>query len=169
MAEITKERLLAAMENARSAKPPEQGFWDRPAEFGDPRVPAYRQGVREAVEIIRLDLLGETHEARAASNQLGPFNEKETSRHAALDNYPRSGSQRHRVLLSIATSSATRNELGRRLNLSTDSVRPRVWELMNGGFVEESGLTRITELKSQAAVLRVTQKGRKQIEEHRRL
>ena len=75
--------------------------------------------------------------------QLGPFQrDSETSRHAAIANYPRSGTQRARVLLLIAQGPHTDNELVDLTGLSPSSVRPRRVELVEAGLVEDSGQRR---------------------------
>lgn len=100
------------------------------------------------------------------AKQLGPFvRGSETSRKAALANYPRQGSQRQKVLLQVAFMSGTRergvtrDELADRLGMSPNSVRPRVAELVEGGWVRESGRTRKTPLGRDAAVLEMTEVG----------
>lgn len=93
-----------------------------------------------------------------ASN-LGPLGSTETSRKAALDNYPRSGTQRHRVLMALYVASRTRQEIAKATDLPDNSVRPRVKELMTGGWVETTGETRVTETGSDADVLKLTMKG----------
>lgn len=46
----------AALSNADSAAPPSEGFWDKPRDGESGLESAYRQGVREAVKVARLDL-----------------------------------------------------------------------------------------------------------------
>lgn len=97
------------------------------------------------------------------ANALGAFQrESETSRQAALDNYPRSGKQRHRVLLAIARAGEygrTREELAAELHLPDNSVRPRVRELIEGGWVRATERTRTTVTRSKSEVLALTPKG----------
>lgn len=95
---------------------------------------------------------------------LGPFSkDSETSRQAALQNYPKSGTQRHKVLVAIGRSGAygrTRDELASELGLPDSGTDARVWELLRGGFVREDGdRTRETQAKAQASVLVLTDKG----------
>jgi hypothetical protein len=93
-------------------------------------------------------------------NRLGPFQrDSETSREAALDNYPRSGTQRRRVLDAIVTADDgyTREELSVDLHLPLNSVHPRVVELVNAGLVVASSKTRTTSTGSRAAVLMAVQ------------
>jgi predicted ArsR family transcriptional regulator len=100
------------------------------------------------------------------ANALGPFQRhSQTSRSAALDNFPRSGSQRKLVLLYLLDHPATREEVGHALRLGGSSVRPRVAELVEGGWVEDYRIagelvTRRTASGSQAIVLRATPKAR---------
>lgn len=90
-------------------------------------------------------------------DQLGPFQRhSETSRRAAIDNYPRSGTQRHRVYQAIVAAGEdgyTREELSVTLRLPLNSVLPRVAELKAAGLVIESGRQRTTSTGSRAAVL----------------
>lgn len=95
-------------------------------------------------------------------NKLGPFaREQDTSRKAALANYPRSGSQRERILYRIvkqALNGQTRAEL-ETLGLVGDAIRPRVLELIEGGWIKETEVTRKTQLGNDAVVLVATDKG----------
>lgn len=91
------------------------------------------------------------------ASELGPFaRDSKTSRQAALDTYPRQGSQRERILSSLAEAPATRDELVIRLRLRGNTVRPRVRELIQGGWVVETEQTRKTATGSEASVLRIT-------------
>lgn len=94
--------------------------------------------------------------------QLGPFQaHSDTSRKAALDNYPRQGSQRWRVLEALELRrerGGTRDELAEELSLPPNSVRPRLVELMQGGWVTGTDRTRPTATGSEAEVLVVTEK-----------
>lgn len=70
---------------------------------------------------------------------------KETSRLAALHVAPRSGSQRERVLVALRRAGKkgmTDDELSHELRLSPNSVRPRRLELVEGGWVYDSGVRR---------------------------
>lgn len=94
-------------------------------------------------------------EPRLFDNELGAFQRhSETSRRGALTNYPKSGTQRARVLLAIASGPHTDNELCDVLGLSGSSVRPRRVELVSGGLVEDSGVRR-----SGSVVWRTTDAG----------
>ena len=75
----------------------------------------------------------------AAKNKLGGF-KSETGRQAALDNYPRSGSQRWQVLQAVAgRGPITSVEIAREEGMHLPSVKPRLTELRQGGFVEKRG------------------------------
>lgn len=79
-----------------------------------------------------------------------------TSFQAAVDNLPRAGTQKARVLEQLAArpgEGATRPELALLLNLSENAVRPRVVELIEVGLIEETEQTRRTRSGSQATVL----------------
>lgn len=92
-------------------------------------------------------------------NQLGPYGDSTTSQQAALSNFPRSGSQRHRVLwayIRAGSKGCTRDELSASLHLPDSSIDPRVWELKNSGWIKPNGKQRITRAQSQAEVLILT-------------
>jgi hypothetical protein len=99
-------------------------------------------------------------------NRLGPFQRhSESSRKAASDNYPRSGSQRERILKLLLEQPRTREELELAAQLRGSSVRPRIVELMEAGWVQElrdhNGLVeRATTSGSMAVVLCATPKAR---------
>lgn len=90
-------------------------------------------------------------------NKLGPFTKKsDTSRRAALKNYPKSGSQRWRVLRAIRDSGEqgmTRDELAHFLQLPDSSVDGRVWELKQGDWAIDSEQTRTTQSGGEAHAL----------------
>lgn len=70
-------------------------------------------------------------------------NPARTSAQAARRVMPRTGTQRARVLAYIVESGdATDFEIARDVELSSNSVRPRRGELIEGGFLEDSGKTR---------------------------
>lgn len=102
----------------------------------------------------------------SGADSLGPFTaDSETSRQAALNNYPRSGTQRWKVLTTIVASGGkTRDQLAEDLHLPDSSVDARVWELKQGGFVEESSRRARTRAAAEAAVLVATKKGREEVE-----
>ena len=93
---------------------------------------------------------------------MGPFGRtSDTSRQAALENYPRAGSQRERVLTSVLRAGQhgrTRDELEQATGLLMQAVTPRVWELVKGGWLIETDRTRTTRHGEAAAVLVATLK-----------
>lgn len=96
------------------------------------------------------------------ADSLGGFGSKsEASRKAAIDNYPRSGSQRYRVLAQIVhTGGRIRDQLAVELDMPTQSCTARVTELIEGGWAEETAEHRRTRNGSEAAVVVATEKGR---------
>lgn len=107
--------------------------------------------------------------------QLGPFvRDSETSRQAALANYPRAGSQRRLILDAFATGKGrahgfTREELARWTGLPDNSIRPRVGELIAGGWIGQGSkdgapATRPTALGNDSEVLMLTAAGLARIE-----
>jgi len=51
------ESIPSVLETAAAAIPPsEEAFWDQPNRGETPQEAAYRQGVREAIRIIEIDL-----------------------------------------------------------------------------------------------------------------
>lgn len=97
-------------------------------------------------------------------NVMGPFQaHSKTSRQAAIDNYPRQGSQREKVLryvVGCGDSGATREEIAADMAMTESSVRPRIVELLDGGYVKASGRTRKTARKNAAEILVATDHGR---------
>ena len=67
-----------------------------------------------------------------------------TSQEAAAFVLPRSGTQRWRVLMALAAAPATDEELVERLGIGANSERPRRLELVEQGWVENSGQVRET-------------------------
>lgn len=119
--------------------------------------------------------------ADLSEKQLGPFvSTSETSRRAALANYPKQGTQRQRLvelmyarhlsavqergraLWDVAKfelrAGSTRFELGDFMRMPTNTVGPRVKELIVGGWVRESEQVRETPFGREAAVLVLTEK-----------
>lgn len=96
----------------------------------------------------------------------GPYQKHSaTSRAAALHNAPKSGTQRQRVLAYLVDRGdhgATRQEIAAALNMSDDSVRPRVVELIEGGWALASQTTRRTRLGEEAEVLVATLRARQE-------
>jgi hypothetical protein len=93
-------------------------------------------------------------------NRLGGFTrDSETSRQAAIGNYPRSGNQRHKVLLCVfkqGQHGATFDEV-RELTGIYSSDR-RFSELVEGGWLERTERTRRTGRGEEAVVCITSQK-----------
>jgi Helix-turn-helix domain len=128
--------------------------------------------VRGAIEAIDTTPVfdGDKVERDPSSKQMGKFARgSETSRKAALANYPRAGSQRARILEHVLASGGagrTREELEDRLGLTGNTVRPRVRELIDGGWlrVRKDGgtpVTRRTTLGNASEVLEATERAAK--------
>lgn len=151
-----------------------------------PEVAVYHRHVARQLEEIGVDYGEEFVVVKASEfnkqpaltdSQLGPFaKDSETSRQAAIDNYPRAGSQKHKILTTFAaqipkTDGAgnllttrhgyTRDDLERLTHLSGNTIRPRVKELIQGGYLEETEETRPTQLGSEATVLQITEDGKR--------
>jgi hypothetical protein len=127
-------------------------------EAGEPKTSEVISSSVEHVETIGEDL------SDIEARKLGPFvTRSATSRKAALDNYPRQGSQRDRIVRALRTSVSTREELSLRLNLSENTIRPRVKELLDGGWIEPmtrdgEPVTHKTTRGSDAVVLKASAK-----------
>lgn len=143
------EALYAQGEDARAAGLPPLAA-----------LQAVKDGYSSAAadEALRLDDPAETR-------SLGPFvRDSDTSRKAALDAYPRQGSQRARIIGSLSyAGDATRDELMLRTGLGHSSVGPRVKELIEGGWVQETDHTRKTSRGSEAVLLTLTYKAREEL------
>ena len=93
------------------------------------------------------------------ATSLPPFaRNSETSRQAAIDKYDAetAGSQReliYRLIRFMGARGATREEIQDKLELSGDTVRPRVCELLKAGLIKLAGMTRKTKCGKQAEVL----------------
>lgn len=105
------------------------------------------------------------------ANRIGKFSDPEasgapvTQRKAAILVYPRSGTYRIGVLRAIAKADAhgaTDEELYQATGWDENTVRPRRNELMNDGWVEDSGRTRRTPSGKDAVVWVLTEQGHKQ-------
>jgi hypothetical protein len=96
---------------------------------------------------------------------LGPFGKGgDTSRRAAINAYPKSGTQRWQVFLEIAKAYShrfglTRNECSVRLGIPDSSADARVLELRQGGWIQETERTRQTENGQEARILEPTPAG----------
>lgn len=84
----------------------------------------------------------------------------DTEQKAAFAVFPRSGSQRLRVLFAIAYSGDGLNdgEIEHETGIARPSVNPRRRELVYGGWVEDSGRRRPTGAGGEGAVWVLTEK-----------
>ena len=88
---------------------------------------------------------------------IAPDNGTKTSREAAVAILPHADTQRAEILAVIAASDAglTRENIEDRTTMPGNSIRPRIWELVAAGLVEEvPGIYRFTRSGRRAAVLR---------------
>lgn len=91
--------------------------------------------------------------------RMGSFvRDSSTSRQAALDAYPRQDSARRRVIEALARGPLTRDELASVLSMPANTVRPRVAELVEGGWIVSTDSTRKTKTGSNAEVLELSAK-----------
>jgi hypothetical protein len=103
-----------------------------------------------------------------SANRIGKFHAPEhgapdTQRRAAIETYPTSGKSRWRVLCEIAMAGengCTTHEVALSLDKPYQGVNARRNELMNDGFIEDSGRTRRTVFNRDAAVYVLTDGGR---------
>lgn len=88
-------------------------------------------------------------------------NQKATSAAAARLVFPKSGTQRHEVFCYIARhGGATDEEIQMGIGIGPNSERPRRGELVDGGFVKDSGITRCQATTGNDAIVWVlTAKG----------
>lgn len=85
-----------------------------------------------------------------------PHNGTPTSK-AAAEAKGNAATERELVYRALAQAvEATREELETLTRLSGNSLRPRIYELVKAGRVEETGATRPTTSGRRAAILRVT-------------
>ncbi len=129
----------------------------------------YAEHLEATIEELRADL-AQTERGNikeVGGKALGGFaRDSKTSRKAALENYPRSGSQRWRILNHIGNQGdegRTRQEVAEDLGMAIQSATGRITELVQGGWVRADGdRTRKTPQKSDAEVLILTEKGRRE-------
>jgi len=82
---------------------------------------------------------------------------------SAVAAYPATGTARRRVLDAIAQAGErgrTDEELQDELNMNPSTERPRRIELVEGGWIEDSGTTRQTDAHRDAVVWALTERGR---------
>lgn len=93
-------------------------------------------------------------------NRLGGFTrDSEESRKAAIGNYPKSGNQRHRIMLYVfkqGPHGATFDECRNQLDIYSSDRR--ISELVDGGWLERTGRARRTSHGEDASVVVATTK-----------
>lgn len=129
----------------------------------------------EAIDVAPV-VDGDKSELNPAAAQLGKFARRsETSRKGALKNYPKSGSQRDKILRAIMENGAvgcTRQQVGAKCYLPPNVATPRCLELLEGGWIEvktnDAGeaVTRKTVSGAEAEVLVATRKAAKYAHRH---
>lgn len=109
----------------------------------------------------QLDLLSDPDK-----NKIGKFQRPdvaaETQRIAAIEVHPISGKKRRIVLDAIAARGnygMTDEEMQRELQMNPSTQRPRRVELVEGGWVEDSGRRRVTRSRRSAVVWVLTAAG----------
>lgn len=143
------------------------------ARFGGPRPESCSNCGKPIVAVV-VGQLPELSDPDA--KQLGSFaRNSETSRQAALAVYPRQGTDRWKILylLDLASKSGmpghTRDEMARHVGLPGNTVRPRVRELMDGGWIEQARdedgklIRRLSDAGHPADVVRLTTLAREAI------
>lgn len=118
-------------------------FWPNDAE---PEI-VYRKPPRSRA----VDLM-ERARRIAENSTIVASNAQETSIIAAEAALPKSGTQRRRVYDAIRVCGRTDEELSTLLGLPENSIRPRRTELVQDGFILDSGLTRPTRHGNPAIV-----------------
>lgn len=124
------------------------GAWHRGASLLPPTTASLFDGAAEPVSPAE-NAPGKAH--RTA---------RDTERKAAREIAPRTGTSRAKVLFSIDALPQTDDELQRRLSMNPNTQRPRRVELVEGGYIEDSGERRKTASNSDAIVWQVTASGR---------
>ena len=92
-----------------------------------------------------------------------PGGAAETQRLAAIEAYPATGTWRRRVLNAITAAGArgsTDEELQDLLRLNPSTQRPRRVELVEGGWIEDSGRRRRTRSGRDAVVWTLSERAR---------
>ena len=128
-----------------------------------------KHGVQYRVEEVKY--------ADPSANGSAPFvKDSATSKKAAKLVFPRTGTQRYRVLMAIADSGdrgMTRDEIWKLMQAShkkmaEGALDARVWELgpKNLGYVEPNGKLRATPSGASAEVLVVSAAGKAAIRQH---
>lgn len=118
--------------------------------------------------LIARDLIAEFDTlSNAREDSVGKFSRTSlTSKQSAMAIKPRTGTLRRRVLDVIGFSGErglTRDEIAEICHMSPNSVRPRVSELMEGGWIRDSGRTRKNENDLDCEILILTEAGRRNL------
>ncbi|NIH81705.1 hypothetical protein [Amycolatopsis viridis] len=104
---------------------------------------ALRRAEAEVSEYLRRQAIARDGEVRAATEGKVHADAPATSARTARNIAPRTGTQRARVLTDIVEhAGATDFEICERVGLLDNSVRPRRAELVEGGYVRDSGRIR---------------------------
>jgi hypothetical protein len=110
------------------------------------RIPALDALTYVETELVQFRRILTARDETVSENREGLVTRDpaKTSARAARQIEPRSGSQRARVLIDICQHEcgSTDYELSGRLRILASSVRPRRIELVNAGYVQDSGKTR---------------------------
>lgn len=137
---------------------------DRTGTLPGPEVRAAAERLREA---YRPSLFGGPRLADPAAPARPKHHGRETEKAAYWSSLPRHGSQRHRVLESIAAAGdfgRTDEELEIILDLRRPSAGNRRGELVEGGWVRDSGRRRPTRSGNPAVVWVLTAEGRARLD-----
>jgi hypothetical protein len=152
----------------------------------DEEIIAYRRRIAATLEEIAVDYgeefvilpaadlaNGTIYELDAHDQtKLGGFRSgSDSARKAAIDNYPRSGSQRHRVLVALVEAGergVTSDEIHASTGMNLYSVKPRLIELREGGWAEQNGKTRPSPRGSATDVYVATERGKAAVREKER-
>lgn len=155
--EVEAEALLSTVERMLDYwREREPHRFERPnIKMLDEQAVALRQALSAALSNPGEDVVGKT---RAGG--------RETSKSAALEVMPRSGTQRMKVLEFIATcedEGATDEDVRVCLDMRYSSENARRLELVEGGWVKDSGRTRPTDTGNQATVWILTSLARSRV------
>ena len=143
------------------------------AEIADPsQTDRITQAIEETLDDLEIDYRSVNSEVSIGydphENRLGGFHrdDPETSRQAALDNYPRSGTQRESCLHYVVfagSRGATFEEIQNELEMF--SAAKRLTELSQGRWVADSDRRRKTSRGSDAVVYIATDRARRYVED----
>lgn len=115
--------------------------------------------------VVDADAVADSH----LNRKIGRWHrdDPDTSRRAALDNYPRFASQMHVALVEVAKSGsagATYAELVERTGIA--SMMQRLTDLKQNGLVIENGIERMTPRGSAAKAYVLTEEGKEAMIKH---